>query len=282
MAKKQSLADLLRNHINQKLGENFDYSLAINRKQDIQLFYDSNKTNLEKKQNIVSIRPSHVKILEECMKHKGIDIAVLGKKTHAPKFSGDLNPTITPMPQAGQVDTAPKTKTPVGQMVATPQAGAGVITPQGVIVQQAPPIFDNESVSATLNAVFLMFRFSYPDLELLTKEEKDSLGKVWLPAFNKYLTENWALIGVPIFATAGIFLPKLIEARKKKKLRQSKEETGAKQQEIDSKLETRAEEIKIEKDRKVQESVEKNEALPKSIPPIGKASNVINIPEDQK
>jgi len=104
----------------------------------------------------------------------------------APKFTGDLRATITPEPQAGAVDT---TKKP--PVVVTPEGG--------VIVQTQPQIFDEESVSATLNAIFLMFRFSYPDLELLTKEEKDSLGKVWLPAFNKYLTDNWAIIGFEKF-----------------------------------------------------------------------------------
>jgi hypothetical protein len=117
MAKpKPSLADLLRNHVNQKLTENFDYSLATNRKQDIQLFLDQNKNNLDKKATTGTIRPSHSRALEECLKNKGIDPKVLGKKTHAPKFSGDLNPTITPMPQTGAVDSAPTAKTPVGQL----------------------------------------------------------------------------------------------------------------------------------------------------------------------
>jgi len=280
MAKeKPSLADLLRNHINQKLSENFDYSLAINRKQDIQFFINANKSNIDKKSTAITIRPSHTRLLEECMKNKGIDIAVLGKKTHAPKFSGDLNAVITPMPQAGKVDLAPKSKAPVTTTV-SPTGGIGIVTPQGVIVQQAPQIFDEKSVSATLNAIFLMFRFSYPDLELLTNEEKDSLGKVWLPAFNKYLTENWALIGVPLFATTGIFLPKLIEARKKKKLRESKGEAGAKQEEIDSKLQTRAEQIKTDQEKKIEASVKQNEALPKTVPKIGVPS--INIPEEKK
>jgi len=275
MAKtKSSLADLLRNHINQKLGENFDYSLASNRKQDIEFFINVNTKNLDKSQlNIKTIRPSHNTVLDECLKNKGIDPRSLGRKTKAPKFSGDLNPVITPMPQSGTVDSAPKIKAPVAPQV-------GVITPQGLVVQQAPQVFDEKSVSATLNAIFLMFRLSYPDLELLTNEEKDSLGKVWLPAFNKYLTDNWALIGVPLFATAGIFLPKLIVARKKKKIRESKGEASAKQDEIDSKVETRADEIKNDQEKRIQDSVKQNEALPKAIPRIGVPS--INIPEEKK
>jgi len=252
MAKnKPSLADLLRNHINDQLGKNYDYSLASNRKQDILNFIELNKDKLEKKQvNVNVIRPSHNSALEACLKNKGIDPASIGRSKRTPKYSGDLKATITPEPQAGSVDTTKKTP-PVQ------------VSPTGeIIVQAQTPIFDEESVSATLSAIFLMFRFAYPDLELLTKEEKDSLGKVWLPAFNKYLTDNWAIIGVPLFATAGIFLPKLIEARKKKMIRTGKGETKAKTEEIDSKLAERAKEIKEQRDAKIKANVETNDKLP--------------------
>jgi len=270
MAKnKPSLADLLRNHVNTQLAKNYDYSLAINRKQDILNFIQQNKSNLTKDQNkVVTVRPSHNMILDQCLKNKGIDPASIGRSKRTPKFTGDLRATITPEPQAGAVDT---TKKP--PVVVTPEGG--------VIVQTQPPIFDEKSVSATLNAIFLMFRFSYPDLDLLTNEEKDSLGKVWLPAFNKYLTDNWALIGVPMFATAGIFLPKLIEARKKKKLRESTKETMTKQEEIDSKLTERAKQIKQEQEEKIKASVESNEKMPSHTPPIGQISTSINIPTEK-
>jgi len=77
-----------------------------------------------------------------------------------------------------------------------------------------------------------MFRLAYPDLELLTEEEKDALGKMWLPAFNRYLTEKWAIIGIPFLATVGIFLPKIIAARKIKKEKETekKEQDQTKQQ----------------------------------------------------
>jgi len=270
MAKtKPSLADLLRNHVNAQLAKNYDYSLAINRKQDIVNFIEQNKASLRKDQyKVNTIRPSHNLVLDQCLKNKGIDPASIGRTKRTPKFTGDLKATITPEPQAGAVDTAKKP--PV------------VVTPEGgIIVQPQPPIFDNESVSATLNAIFLMFRFSYPDLELLTNEEKQSLGKVWLPAFNKYLTDNWAIIGVPLFATAGIFLPKLIQARKKKHLRQSTKETMTKQEETDSKLKERADQIKKEQEEKIKASVESNEKLPSNTPPIGQISTSINLPAEK-
>lgn len=241
---KSSLADLLRNHINSKLQKNFDYSLATNRKQDILDFIEANKATLNKEQlNIKTIRPSHNTALDECLKNKGIDPQSIGRKTKKPKFMGDLQATITPEPQAGTVDQTQKQK-PTG--ATTDQAGVQEVPAQ-------PIIFDEKAVSATLNAFFLMFKMGYPDLELLTNDEKESLGKVWLPAFNKYMTENWAIIGIPFLATLGIFIPKIVEARKKKKIRESKEEGLEKQKEIDSKNEQKEKSIKttIEADKPV-------------------------------
>jgi len=270
--KKQSLANLLRNHVNQKLKENFDYTLALNRKQDILNFIELNKSQIDKNSNAISIRPSHTRALEECLKNKGIDPQTLGKSKRTPKFSGDLNAVITPEPQAGAVDSTGKIKLQAGTT-------AGVqVTPTGVIVQPPPMIFDEKSVSATLSAFFLMFRLAYPDLELLTEDEKESLGKVWLPAFNKYMTENWAIIGVPLLATFGIFIPKIVEARKKKKIRQSKGEGLEKQKETDSKLEERAKEIKEEAEKKIKMQVESNQNLPPA-PPIGQVSTELTYPE---
>ena len=54
---------------------------------------------------------------------------------------------------------------------------------------------------------------------------------MWLPAFNRYLTEKWAIIAVPFIATVGIFLPKIIKARRLKKAEEKEEkETKEKEQ----------------------------------------------------
>ncbi len=262
---KSSLADLLRNHINSKLQKNFDYSLASNRKQDILDFIEANKATLNKEQlNVKTIRPSHNTALDECLKNKGIDPQSIGRKTKKPKFMGDMKPTITPEPQAGAVDQTPQQK-PTGAQVG--QVGVGEVQPTQAI------IFDEKAVSATLNAFFLMFKMGYPDLELLTNDEKESLGKVWLPAFNKYMTENWAMIGIPFLATMGIFIPKIVEARKKKKIRESKEEGLEKQKEIDSKNEQRQKSIK---------TVIQDEKPTMPTPEIGILKTKIETPEEKK
>lgn len=203
-----SLADTLRNWINQKLDENYDYSLASNRRMDIANFVSANpklKTTKEK------ARPSFDRVLTHSLKLRGIDPRVLGRKVKAPKYYGsDLAAKITPEPQAGAVEPKKPTEQKIQAGVSTT---AGVPTP----VPQMYANFTEEGVAASFNALFLMFRLLYPDLELLTENEKKALGTMWLPAFNRYLTEKWAIIGIPMLATMGIFLPKLITARKIKK-----------------------------------------------------------------
>ena len=260
---KSSLADLLRNHINQQLENNFDYSLSSNRKQDIQNFISSHQTDLSKDQsNIKTIRPSHNKILDDCMKNKGIDPASLGRKSKKPKFNSDLKPNITPEPQAGVPDSSPAPKVD----------SKGLPIPVAVI----PETFDVKAVSASINSLYLMLRTIYPDLELLSEEEKDSLGTLWKSAFNKYLTDSFAEILIPIMATFGIFAPKILQARKKKQLRK-----------IDSKLipdhiQEQADKIKDEvakkeEEEKQEELVKSNDAIPASKYKIGEVDSNINV-----
>jgi len=202
--KEKSQADLLRDRINLQLDQKFDFSQSSNVTADIQSFC---KANESRNWNVTSVRPSYNRILAQCAKNKKITLEHLGKKTKAPKFNKRLQSTITAKPVG---------KTIEGTAPAQPTQGAQTILPTGQPAQQFVN-FDSEGVAATFNALFISIRIAYPELEALTKEEKDSLGKMWLPAFQRYLTENWAFIGIPFIATLGIMLPKVAEARKKHK-----------------------------------------------------------------
>jgi len=169
-----SLADTLRNWINQKLDENYDYSLASNRKMDLANFVSANP---KLKTDKIKARPSHDRVLTNLLKLRGIDPRVLGRKVKAPKYYGsDLAAKITPEPQAGAVEPKKETEQKIHAGVSTT---AGV-TPQ---VPQMYMNFTEDGVAASFNALFLMFRLDYPDLELLTENEKKALGTMWLPAF---------------------------------------------------------------------------------------------------
>ena len=273
MAGKKSLADLLRNHIREQLNQNYDYSLKSNRKKDIEIFIERNQKDLNKTQTEKTVRPSHGTILDECLKNKGIDPASLGRVAKKPRFNSDLKPNITPEPQAGVVDTSPKTKgsTPV------PQAG---------VVPVVPETFDVKAVSASINSLYLMLRTVYPDLELLTDEEKESLGSLWKTAFNKYLTDNFAEIIIPLMATFGIMAPKILEARKKKKTREGsiKKISDTQQKDIEKikkDVEEKTEKEKLDssqENQKIKEAIAQNDAMPKT-PALGVVDTQIHIPD---
>jgi len=211
LSSEKSQADLLREHISLQLDRNFDYSLASNCSADIKSFCDANR---DRKYSEKNVRPAHSKILHQVLKNRGIDPKSLGKKTRKLKFNTELNANITPSPVAGTVDS----KKPTGEKpkVLLDKDGKPIQT-----VGAPPPHqyehFDVDGVGATFQAFIMMFRVALPEMEGLSDEEKKTLGRMWLPAFQRYLTENWAYIGVPFLATMGMLLPKLVTARRKHK-----------------------------------------------------------------
>jgi len=207
---EKSQADTLRDHLNLKLDQKFDFSQSSNVTADIKSFNEQNKS---RNWTEPSVRASYNRLLQQLAKNRGVTLEHLGKKTKRPKFNKKLQAAITPKP-VGDIGTTGK---PTEGQAQAPQAGQVAAPPSQWIN------FDSEGVAATFNAFYLMLRITYPELEALSPEEKQSLGKMWLPAFQKYLTENWAFIGVPLIATIGMMLPKIAEARKKKKSREGVE-----------------------------------------------------------
>lgn len=213
MEDKKTQSDLLREHIGLKLDQKYDYSLASNCSADISSFVEKNP---DRKFNTKQVRPNHYKILNQVLKERGIDPKAIGRKTKTLKFNSDLNANITPNPVQGKVEN--KNQPDSEQKKIKLDKDGKPITETNA----APPPhnyehFDAEGVGATFQAFLMMFRIALPEMEGLTPEEKQTLGRMWLPAFQRYLTENWAYIGVPFMGTMGMLLPKIVEARKKHK-----------------------------------------------------------------
>jgi len=97
-----------------------------------------------------------------------------------------------------------------------------------LLVQELVPIknecIDPAAVESTFEGLWTILKLKWP-LEDLAKEELQSLGRMWLPIFKRYFSENWAYIGLPFFAAIGIFGKHIIKARAKKKERENKEQT---------------------------------------------------------
>ena len=96
--------------------------------------------------------------------------------------------------------------------------------PQSIQPQIKNEHIDPVAVESTFEGLWTLLKLKWP-LEDLTKEERQSLGRIWLPIFKRYFSENWAYIGLPFFAAIGIFGKHIIKARAKKKKREDKEQS---------------------------------------------------------
>jgi len=120
--------------------------------------------------------------------------------------SSDINATIKPEPQKL---TFEKNSIEI--------VNEEIIQQSSQPAQNQPQILNEHieptSIEAVFEGLWAGLRLWWP-LDDLTKEEKESLGNMWLPAFRKYLTEKWAIFGIPLSATLGIIMPKIANARK--------------------------------------------------------------------
>ena len=120
--------------------------------------------------------------------------------------SSDINATIKPEPQKLTFE-----KNPV-EIV-----NEEIIQQSSQPAQNQPQILNEHIEPASIEAVFeglwAGLRLWWP-LDDLSKEEKKALGGMWIPAFRKYLTEKWAIFGIPLSGTLGIIMTKIANARK--------------------------------------------------------------------
>ena len=91
------------------------------------------------------------------------------------------------------------------------------------LVQIKNEYVDPAAVESTFEGLWMILKLKWP-LEDLTREEIQALGRMWLPVFKRYFSENWAYIGLPFFAAIGIFGKHIIKAKAKKKKREDKEQ----------------------------------------------------------
>jgi len=132
-----------------------------------------------------------------------------------PKYS-DMKATIKPKPQSFAFE-----KSPVDVV------NEEVQQQQKLEPIQAQPQIKNEHidpvvVESTFEGLWTLLKLKWP-LEDLTREERQALGRMWLPLFQRYLSEHWAYIGLPFIVIIGIFGKHIIKARRIKKEKESKQ-----------------------------------------------------------
>lgn len=215
-ATKKSQAEILREHINFKFDNNFNYSTKENRSFDV-------KEIMQKYKKLVNtdykkLQTHHFKILQDVMKKRKIDPRTMGLAKKIPKFvpPSSFEPTITPKPQ--EVTAPPPSRAPLGYQQ-VPTAGY----PPQVAPQKEPFIkFTPIGVAATFNAGYLGLKAFFPYAKDMSEAQQQSLGEMWTPIFNKYLPEKWEIV-LAVVATIGIFGGLVAEGRREQKKKEPKE-----------------------------------------------------------
>jgi len=88
------------------------------------------------------------------------------------------------------------------------------------------------SIGAVFEGLLSPLRAVWPEMKGLSDEEKESIGQMLLPGFQRYGNELFQYFIFPLFGTAGILGPKIAKGRKLHKEAQEKK----KQKKLDSKL----------------------------------------------
>lgn len=202
----QTQADILRDIINQKIKDGFDWSSASKKR--------------ELKDQILKEYPVFTKealdsyfyrILKKCLIANKKDPREYGMSAKPPQITAlggdsDMKANIkletADMSEANQAvtDQTKSNSQSASKLADTPKPWTDGL--------------DADSVSATFSALYITLKMGFPELEALTDDEKKSLGKLWLPAFRKYLSEMQAIVVIPLLATLGMFAPKIAHARK--------------------------------------------------------------------
>jgi len=191
----QQIRDFITNLFDDK------YNFSDKKLRSLALTNYCKKYKLDKKKVASAFYPQLSVILEE----KGIMPQSYGlKKTKPPSPNSDIIGKIQPEP-------VPDDKKPAGQPQLKTDGtgqGQGMPPPQGETY-----IITTQHVGAFFAALYLVLKLKWRALEDLTAEEKQALAEMWLPAFQRYMSEKMKLIVLPIIGTIGLLAPKIHRAR---------------------------------------------------------------------
>ena len=182
---QMSQADLLREFVEKKFAENYDFSKSSYKKNAIKEFVDEHP---ELKTNATKIGKHFGKILKEVADQKGKAPEQVGLKRPRvnpamAQAASDMNATIEGVPQSAQANLvgapAPDTNMQSQQQQAIP--GGQMQGPQPYV----NPNMTVESVGALVQGGMAGIKSILPELELLTDEEKNAAGQILLPPMQR-------------------------------------------------------------------------------------------------
>jgi len=202
------ISELIRDQIHNQFDNGYDYTIKSNIVNDKKAIVEYLGLDKKKGDDI------YVHQFHKVVKQRGLDIKnYVATRIRIPK-SG-LKATITAKPQRPYFEPEPDPVERIKQEITLEQPEIQQLQ-QKIQVELKNEHITQKSIEGILETIWSTLKIKLP-LDQLTKEEKESLSTMWLPGFKKYLSENWAYIGIPFLSTLGIFLSKIVKARELRK-----------------------------------------------------------------
>ena len=208
----------------QKLDAKLDLTSIDARKKDFKEFCEANPKGEFSKS-------LYMDVLKREIKKKGFDPRSYGLTSgKIPSFTSsgkDMRASVTPKPvaDAPKVDSR-SAFTPIPSQAQTQGDYPRIIKTEGGATQEELKTEASEyriaytatNVGVTIKAFYSTLKLKWEFLEDLTEEEKNTLGELWLPAFDKWLQGEYSMIIIPLLATLGLLSPKIKKAQRESKL----------------------------------------------------------------
>lgn len=201
--------DRLRQHL-EGVKDNIDLTTASGRRKSMELYMADNPDA-----NPSALPAAHHSMLMKKAKEWGKSPSDFKagsrgqKKLVDPKIRATIRPTPSGIGE-GKGD-GPNWRDGKGQE--PPREGER----HGKIPNSQPPppgtTYTPRAAGAVLNCVYNVLRIPRPYADKLDADDRESLGEIWAPIFNRHLVgHDKAEIGVALVATAGFFSQKIIDS----------------------------------------------------------------------
>ena len=226
MPDKPTKADLIRSHIKESLANDIDSLRTVDgRKPDFVKLQTNNPETTFTKSH-------YLDILKQEIKRAGNDPRTFNLSVRTPSFvkrGGSIGGTTTPQPKKIINSNTPYSKdsatnTPPNQPQIAGQPSEATQQQIQQLSQQIQFNFNAKNTGALIKAMYGGVKFIYQDMESLTDDEKEDLAELWVPFCQKFLQSDYAIILVPMLASASILAPKIRKARQIKIKRKEAEE----------------------------------------------------------
>ncbi len=207
----KSKAELIAEHLNKQLDAKVDLTSLEGRKKDFVLLSQNNK-------DTTFTKPHYLDILKRELKKRNIDAKAFGLTSKTPTFvrkTSDMKTTLEAHPsKVSQKQEKSKDTREIIKMKTSTTADQEEIQE---VMDEIRINYTEKNVAVTIKAIYNVLKIRYPEIEDLTDEEKEILGELWLPAFQKYFADKYFILIIPFIATLSLITPKIHKAKKKAK-----------------------------------------------------------------